>query len=102
MESKASTQQKPIPERLVLLYLSIYLLVFFTWVLAVNVFKWESTLMGVFWELLMLPSLALLIVLSGYTLVRWVRIGYRWTYSRVLLILLIPWAIVAWLSWFIE
>lgn len=98
MESKIPTQRKPLPERLVLLYLSIYLLVFFSWVLAVITFHWEATILGVFWELLMLPSLALLFVVTGYTSVRWLRTGQKPAYLRVILILIIPWSFLAWLT----
>lgn len=98
MESKVPTQRKPLPERLVLLYLSIYLLVFYSWVLAVNTFHWEATILGVFWELLMLPSLALLFVVTGYTIVRWLRTGRQPAYLRVILILVIPWSFLAWLT----
>lgn len=82
----------------VLFYLSIYLAVFFFWVFAVNLFKWEATLIGVFWELLMLPSLATLVLVTGYTLVQWVRKDRQAAYLRVFILLAIPWAIVAWLT----
>jgi len=98
MKNKMTARQRPQRESRVLLFLSLYLLLFFTFVLAVSIFGWEAVLIGVFWELLMLPSLAMLVVVTGYALVRWFRTGDRATYLRVLLLLLAPWAIIIWLT----
>ena len=96
-----TARQEQVRESRVLLYLSLYLLVFFLFVLAVNIFAWEAVLIGVFWELLMLPSLATLAIVTGYTLVRWFRTARADEYLRPLLLLLVPWFALIWMMiWF--
>lgn len=57
----------------VMLLLACFLLLFYGLTFASHHYKWDAVIIGVFRELLTIPTLALLIVLPVYNLVRYFR-----------------------------
>jgi len=66
-----NTPAKTLPEGKVMLSLSLFVLSFFLFATAVNVFRWEAPVAGALWELLMLPSLAGIVILPVYVTIRY-------------------------------
>ncbi len=73
MESLQAKTERLYREARIVRYLSVYLLLFFSWVFVAYSLRWDAPLVRVFWELLMIPSLIMLAVLPLFSIIRFIQ-----------------------------
>lgn len=77
-----------LPEGKVILLLSFFVLFFFLFATAVNVFRWEAPVAGALWELFFLPALAGTVLLPVFVAARYQRAtaANRWLFNGAALV----------------
>ena len=87
------------------LILSVGTGLFFLFVFCTFIFRWEAIIVGVFWELLMLPSLVMLLGLLGFVALRAGKVDrttlrYFLIAMTALLVPVLMLVVASWLEWY--